>query len=226
MKNLTILCFLLLLYSCAPVQYFQVFKTSPEGGTLSNNQIIFEDENCKVSLDLWADHGDNGFYILNKTDTDIVIDLSKSFFVMNGYARPFYPNRVLATDPVAPYIEVPERTIPPKAMISFTTIPIWETRLIRCDFIDRPSNKEIQVLKFDKSNSPIDFYNLITYSKNDVTKRIETSFFVSEVTNIPPSKMFDDYWYDECGKKLGAPIKTYIPYAADKFYIKYGFYTK
>jgi hypothetical protein len=73
--------------------YYQVFKAIPENGTITKDQIVFEDMNCKVAYNLWgADGGDIGFGIYNKTDEDIILDLTKTFFILNGVAYDYFQN--------------------------------------------------------------------------------------------------------------------------------------
>jgi hypothetical protein len=226
MKNLTSLAVsILFLYSCTATEFYQVCSTMPVNNTVDKGKIVFEDENCKVAYDLWTDHGNSGFFILNKSDTDITIDLTKSFFVINNYARSYYHDRTLESTPMTNY-EHHERTIPPSAMIYLSEFEILDAMVKNCDLPVRPAKKEIKVLKFDEATSPAVFYNLITYSKNGESNRIETKFYVNEVTNIPADKMFRPKWEDDCGNKLSTPKKQFIHYAPDKFYLEYVFYIK
>ena len=43
--------------------YFQVFNTEVDNGVLEKNNIVFEDNYCKVSYNLWDDGGKIGFSI-------------------------------------------------------------------------------------------------------------------------------------------------------------------
>ncbi len=94
MQKIIIQLMTLFLVSCTVTKsYYQVFRTVPENGTLNRSQIIFEDNNCIVAYNLWgADGGDVGFGIYNKTEEDLVLDLTKTFFVLNGVAYDYFQN--------------------------------------------------------------------------------------------------------------------------------------
>lgn len=94
MIKYSILLITVFLVSCTITRsYYQVFKAIPENGTIIKDQIVFEDKNCKVAYNLWgADGGDIGFGIYNKTDEDLILDLTKTFFIMNGVTYDYFQN--------------------------------------------------------------------------------------------------------------------------------------
>lgn len=97
MKRLTLSILIsLMLISCNTVKnYYQVYKTTPESNVmLKDNHLAYEDDNCKVLYNLWADGGNIGFSFLNKTTTNIYLNLEECFFVKNGIANNYYKNRV------------------------------------------------------------------------------------------------------------------------------------
>lgn len=84
----------LLMTSCFPTTYFQVYKTEPtDKSILKDNLLVYEDDNCKVLYDFWSDNGDIGFRFFNKTDMTIYLNLEESFFILNGIAYDYYQNR-------------------------------------------------------------------------------------------------------------------------------------
>jgi hypothetical protein len=96
MTKLYPISIILFLISCSGSNYYQVFKTIPENGTFSKDKIIFEDKNCIVAYNLWEDGGDVGFSVFNKTESDITIDLTKTFFVINGVSYEYFQNRTFS----------------------------------------------------------------------------------------------------------------------------------
>lgn len=82
---------------CAPVVYYQVYKTAHADGVDNGNNIIFSDENCEVKYDLWRDHGDMGFIFVNKSDKYLTLDLNRSFFVLNGEVFDYYKDRTYSS---------------------------------------------------------------------------------------------------------------------------------
>lgn len=83
-----------LLTSCA-TSFYQVYKAVPTDKSIKpDNYLIYEDDNCKLSYDFWGEGGNIGFYIYNKTNENIYLNLEQSFFVFNGIAYDYYKNRV------------------------------------------------------------------------------------------------------------------------------------
>ncbi len=88
----------MMLTSCETTSYFQVYKTVPSDKIVVNDDnLIYEDDNCKVSYDLWGEGGNIGFQFFNKTDKNIYLNLEESFFILNGIAYDYYRNRVFAS---------------------------------------------------------------------------------------------------------------------------------
>ena len=55
--------------------------------------MVYENEDCKLLYNLWGNRGSMSFIFENKTDKDIFIDLSQSFFIRNGKAFDYYMER-------------------------------------------------------------------------------------------------------------------------------------
>ena len=94
------MCIAVLISSCETIStYYQIYKTIPEENMTITSNIIFEDSICIISYNLWTDGGDYGFSggnigfsIYNKTDDDITLDLTKSFFIMNDESFDYFQN--------------------------------------------------------------------------------------------------------------------------------------
>lgn len=85
----------ILLTSCVSTSYFQVYKAAPSDKLIvKDNLLVYEDENCKVSYNLWDEGGNIGFQFFNKTDKNIYLNLEESFFILNGISYDYYRNRV------------------------------------------------------------------------------------------------------------------------------------
>ena len=88
----------LLFASCSKTTFYQVYKTKPTNeSTVLKDNLIYEDDNCKVSYNFWSDGGNIGFQFFNKTDKNIYLNLDESFFVLNGISNNYYKNRVFTT---------------------------------------------------------------------------------------------------------------------------------
>jgi hypothetical protein len=87
-----------LITSCMSSSYFQVYRAASSGDmTAKDNFLVFEDENCTVSYDLWDDGGNMGFQFYNKSDKDIYLNLDESFFILNGIANNYFKNRIFTS---------------------------------------------------------------------------------------------------------------------------------
>ena len=97
MKKITTLLLLCLFVSCNTVStYYQVYKTKSETVKPTGNSIVFEDANCKISYNLWANAGNAGFNFFNKTNETIYLLLDESFYVINDNAYDYYQNRIFS----------------------------------------------------------------------------------------------------------------------------------
>ena len=96
-KYISILFLLLCIsYSCTTT-FYQIYKVVPsESAIQKENFVVFEDDHCIVSYNLWADGGNMGFRFYNKTDSNIYLNLEESFFILNGIAYNYYYNRVFS----------------------------------------------------------------------------------------------------------------------------------
>jgi hypothetical protein len=85
-----------LLTSCAPTSFYQVYQTIPSKELKGkDNYLAYEDDNCRVSYDLWDEGGYIGFHFYNRTDKNIYLDLGESFFILNGMAFDYFKNRTI-----------------------------------------------------------------------------------------------------------------------------------
>jgi len=228
--KLAIYSILFVLTSCSTSSYYQVYKSTAEKGVLSGNNILFEDDNCRVLYNLWGEGGNIRFYIYNKTEMDLTLDLTKSFFVLNDISHEYFQNRtstrslgsaILLTSRSTSYGEKPFLTIPSKTMTSISEFEVTNSRYISCDLPKFPSRKTIKTITFDKTTSPFVFYNLITYRTKSDTIRFENRLFVSEITNLPEKSAFINIYKSSCGTPLETPAKVFKDATPDKFYIKY-----
>lgn len=78
--------------SCCPMVFYQVYETTPitNGLQSGTDVLVYENSDCVVLYNFWADHGNAGFAILNKTDKNIYVDKRESFFVKNGVSNNYY----------------------------------------------------------------------------------------------------------------------------------------
>ena len=78
--------------SCDPVKY-QVFEVQYPGMTMKDNSVVYENQDCRISYNLWSENGSMEFIFRNQSEKDIFIDMSQSFFIKNGAAYDYYKGR-------------------------------------------------------------------------------------------------------------------------------------
>lgn len=90
--NIAALTLAIMLSSCSK-EFYQILTAKSKSVETQQTDMVYEDENCKITYNLWAPHGNAGFIFYNKTDKNIIVDLKECFFVFNGYAHDYYLNR-------------------------------------------------------------------------------------------------------------------------------------
>ncbi len=85
---------LLTLIGCQPT-YYQIYDVkTPNNITNNSNTLIYEDANCRLIYDLWANGGNFGFKFFNKTSDNIYIHMDESFYTYNGIADNYFNNSI------------------------------------------------------------------------------------------------------------------------------------
>ena len=115
--------------------------------------------------------------------------------------------------------------VPPQSAKPFTGFSLKNSLFRDCDLLRFPSKKEITSKTFDAESSPLIFKNLIAYgfeeTQEDSYKKIETDFWVSEITNYPKEKFIESKYPEFCGEKSDYQLNYYIYDQPNRFFIKY-----
>ncbi len=247
-KSLLItICVVVLLSSCnTTYNYYQLYNVKPVDQSITKADALnFEDENCKISYNLWSEGGNMEFDFYNKTDQKIYVKLNESFFIKNGYAYDLFRNRTwtksdnfttsngyYSTLQSSTYIGASEISvsttedsivcIPPKTTKKIPSDYLIFDNVIRtCDLVLFPSRRKVKTVYFTEDKSPVVFSNRITYEINGAEREFENKFYVSGITNYPQDEFLQQTYDDFCGKRDFIPIIHYRYAAIDCFYIKY-----
>ena len=81
---------MILLASCKPATFFQVYNIQSDNVQLANGVLQSENEDCRITYNLWSEGGNLSFMIHNKSDKDMYIVMPQSFFILNGVANDYY----------------------------------------------------------------------------------------------------------------------------------------
>ena len=236
-----------MIFSSCTYGVYQVYKVVPDSNIVQKeNNLVYEDNNCKIIYDLWSEGGDIGFLLYNKTSSNIYLNVEESFFIVNGIAYNYFKNRTFSNSSnqaialtykyssfnsnnmtsigeTTSRIEEKIIIIPPSSGKYLREYKIQEEEFKNCDFVDELGNsKKSKTLIFDKSNSPIKCSNKIKYTvgKNGQDIDIENSFYISEISNCPAEEITDLIYKNKCGRTDQFLTEQFKNPSPNKFYIK------
>lgn len=78
------------LTSCGPQTFFQIYEVKSDDVTLKEQVMEFENAECLIAYNTWAESGTMNFMFQNKTDKNIYLQMPQSFFIVNGVAENYY----------------------------------------------------------------------------------------------------------------------------------------
>ena len=91
-KSICAAVLILALASCS--SYYQIATISSDNVKLNDNgEYSYRVGDIVVYYNFWSEYGSMSFIVENNSSMDIMIDISKSFFVKNGFAYDYYKNR-------------------------------------------------------------------------------------------------------------------------------------
>lgn len=215
-----------------PINYYQVYKTlASEDVLMEHDNLVYEDDNCKISYDFWAEGGNFGFRFFNKSDKNIYIDLEKTFLIRNGIANNYYKGRSYTEASgiglVATYTTSREEEsvicVPYNSSKIIYEYSINEDLIRDCYLLKYPSRKQVSKLYYSKDDSPLVFSNRIAYRLDgeEPVQTFENEFYISEVSNVPESEMFISDFLRFCEQESMIMKQYFKTTSPDMFYIKY-----
>ena len=94
LNYLIIIALSVLTLSSCKTTYYQVYRAVPSDRSMANREaLVYEDENCEVTYNLWSHGGNMGFAFFNKSKENIYLNLDECFFVRNDVANDYYLDR-------------------------------------------------------------------------------------------------------------------------------------
>ena len=215
MRKFFYIAFVLLATSCSTT-FYQVCTME---STLkhSDNAITHIDENCEIIYDFWGPSGNAGFVFHNKTDKEIIIDLSRSFFIVNGLARDYDCD--IAATPQKFILIVPAR-----AARAISGYKIGENVYLCDDDENFNAPKETsRVVNYTADTTPLTVENRIAYDIAGTEKHINNTFYLSKVQNYAAREICNYSVVVNNATKL-EKIVTSLKYSApNKFYNTYNY---
>ncbi len=230
--------------SCVSTNYYQILETKMLTNETNINNLVFEDSTLRVTYNLWNENGHVSFSAYNKTSSNITIDLTKSFFILNGVANQYYQGRSYTyssginianatssgyykghtsltnfTSKATTFDEQKELTIPTHSAVIISEFTILKERYADCNLNKTPTKSAS--LNFTYSNSPFVIRNRLEYYSESDTQTVEHVFFVNKISNYPERLLYKDVDTSVCGKKLDFPRKVFFAGNSNLFFIPY-----
>lgn len=199
MKRIVLLVIVVSLLQGCSKHYYQVYEAKPYSENITSNDtdLYFEDDNCKISYNFWAEGGNSNFTFYNKTNKVICLDLSKVFFVENGFAEDYNLNflgtKIVNGIPSTHNKKLNDNEviyIPPKTKRVIKGLWIINSYMEFCPLYvtgaDVKEGKNIHNFTLH-DNSPLIFDNIIMYSfeeEPNKTYKINNQFYISKIINL------------------------------------------
>ena len=98
MKNCLFILLLLALTSCATAFQQIASISSPQMRLSDDGHFAYSEDDIVVDYNFWAPSGHVSFVITNNMDSDVYVDLGRSFLVVNGMTFDYYQNRTFSTE--------------------------------------------------------------------------------------------------------------------------------
>ena len=94
LNYLIIIALSVLTLSSCKTTYYQVYRAVPSDRSMADkDSLVYKDENCEVTYNLWSHGGNMGFAFFNKSKENIYLNLDECFFVRNDVANDYYLDR-------------------------------------------------------------------------------------------------------------------------------------
>ena len=92
MKKILSLAFGTMLFASCSKTFIQIVDVN---GSIpvENNKFVYSDNAVRITYSMWDNGGDSGFIIENVSDKTVYVDLTNSFFILNGAAHDYFLNR-------------------------------------------------------------------------------------------------------------------------------------
>jgi len=98
--NLMVIATMLLLASCS--QFVQLVETESVGKDAVTKNGVCENEDIKVTYDMWSEDGITYFSIYNKADKPMYIDWKRSVFIYNDWKNDYWVEKSTTESYVVP----------------------------------------------------------------------------------------------------------------------------
>lgn len=102
MKNIIIILATMVLASCSSTYYFQVAEVESDDVQLVDGRYVIEKkistadwnkESVQIEYNFWNAYGNSGFTIKNNCNDVVTLDLTNSYYILNGYTYDYFSGK-------------------------------------------------------------------------------------------------------------------------------------
>ena len=187
-KYFLLLVVSLLFASCK--SYIQIYDVDSSSAKTTNEQFVFENEDCKLTYNFWEEWGNASMVFTNKTDKNLFVSLSQSSYIFNGFSSSFYKgiddHVVISKFKSKTFRDLPVVCVAPKSSKVIGDLNLIDKIYFFCEKEkDKPKRRYSE--NYNENNSPIKFgYNMVysTQENCNEIKSLESSFYVSKIENV------------------------------------------
>lgn len=219
-----------ILTACKSTTFYQVYEIHSQDVRNNNDVLVDENEDCRITYNLWEESGTLDFKIYNKSDKNLYLIIPKSFYIFNGVAND-YPS--LVNSPIIGVSKtenggsqkVSMACVPPKSAKSIKGFKIFDHVFKDCENTENNYPKESsRIVRYSKDESPISFKNRIAYTYNEDAsdvKYIEHLFWLATYQNFSEKAATIVEKRKECEIQTTLNHRAFVVSAPNKFYNRY-----
>jgi len=243
----------LLLFSSCKTSFYQIGTLkSPTVSLTDAGEFLYNSDEIDIYYDFWSENGQTNFTVVNKSSKDLTLDLSKSYFVRNGFAKDYYQKRTevyesgYSRTKVSAYgtnrsisstyvnsisatekyqIQYEEKdivVIPAHTHKIFGEFYVAEGEYKQCGFARNPRHNV--KISFTEYNSPIVVENRLMFIVDGIEKPLTNIFYVSDLVNLHEGDAISSETPVICGEVM-YNTKYFFPLqSTNRYHVKYDLY--
>ena len=223
-KYFLLLVVSLLFASCK--SYIQIYDVDSSSAKTTNEQFVFENEDCKLTYNFWEEWGNASMVFTNKTDKNLSVSLSQSSYIFNGFSSSFYKgiddHVVISKFKSKTFRDLPVVCVAPKSSKVIGDLNLIDKIYFFCEKEkDKPKRRYSE--NYNENNSPIKFgYNMVysTQENCNEIKSLESSFYVSKIENVTKKQEEITSQVQDCLDYSETSVITLKSQSPKRFYIK------
>lgn len=223
-KYFLLLVVSLLFASCK--SYIQIYDVDSSSAKTTNEQFVFENEDCKLTYNFWEEWGNASMVFTNKTDKNLFVSLSQSSYIFNGFSSSFYKgvddHVVISKFKSKTFRDLPVVCVAPKSSKVIGDLNLIDKIYFFCEKEkDKPKRRYSE--NYNENNSPIKFgYNMVysTQENCNEIKSLESSFYVSKIENVTKKQEEITSQVQDCLDYSETSVITLKSQSPKRFYIK------